>query len=32
MLVTLGDGAIKYANRTRYYYVDHFDPDDPRWR
>lgn len=32
VLVTLGDGAIKYANRTRYYYVDHFYPDDPRWR
>lgn len=31
-LVTVVDGAYKYTNRTRYIFVDHFDPDDSRWR
>lgn len=29
-LVTLGDGVIKYRNRTRYYFVKYFDPFNPR--
>lgn len=31
VLVTLGDGAIKYANRTRYYYVEYPYSNDRRF-
>lgn len=31
VLVTLGDGAIKYADRTRYYYVDYPYSNDRRF-
>ena len=30
-LVTLIDGVDKYMNRTRYIFIDHFDPNDPRF-
>ena len=30
-LVTVVDGVDKYMNRTRYIFVDHFDPTDPRF-
>ena len=31
ILVTLGDGVIKYANRTRYYYYDYPHSNDRHW-